>query len=245
MQGVNKMPGLGTIINVAAIIAGGFIGLLFGKFMKPRFQDTLMKSCGVCVMFVGIAGVLTKMLTVKDGKITADGTLMMIACLALGSVIGEIINFELLFEKFGEWLKIKTGNSKEKSFVNAFVTASFTVCIGAMAIVGAIEDGINRDSSTLIIKAILDMLIICIMTASLGKGCIFSAIPVGLLQGSVTALSGLIRPLLTEPALNNLSLLGSVLIFCVGVNLVFDKKFKVANMLPSVVVAAVWGLIIQ
>ena len=185
------MPGLGTIINVAAIIAGGFIGLLFGKFMKPRFQDTLMKSCGVCVMFVGIAGVLTKMLTVKDGKITADGTLMMIACLALGSVIGEIINFERLFERFGEWLKVKTGNSKEKSFVNAFVTASFTVCIGAMAIVGAIEDGINRDSSTLIIKAILDMLIICIMTASLGKGCIFSAIPVGLLQGSVTALSGL------------------------------------------------------
>ena len=239
------MPGLGTIINVAAIIAGGFIGLLFGKFMKPRFQDTLMKSCGGCVMFVGIAGVLTKMLTVKDGKITADGTLMMIACLALGSVIGEIINFERLFERFGEWLKVKTGNSKEKSFVNAFVTASFTVCIGAMAIVGAIEDGINRDSSTLIIKAILDMLIICIMTASLGKGCIFSAIPVGLLQGSVTALSGLIRPLLTEPALNNLSLLGSVLIFCVGVNLVFDKKFKVANMLPSVVVAAVWGLIIK
>lgn len=239
------MPGLGTIINVAAIIAGGFIGLLFGKFMKPRFQDTLMKSCGVCVMFVGIAGVLTKMLTVKDGKITADGTLMMIACLALGSVIGEIINFERLFERFGEWLKIKTGNSKEKSFVNAFVNASFTVCIGAMAIVGAIEDGINRNSSTLILKAILDMLIICIMTASLGKGCIFSAIPVGLLQGSVTALSGLIRPLLTEPALNNLSLLGSVLIFCVSVNLVFDKKFKVANMLPSVVVAAVWGLIIQ
>lgn len=239
------MPGLGTIINVAAIVAGGFIGLLFGKFMKPRFQDTLMKSCGVCVIFVGIAGVLTKMLTVENGKITADGTLMMIACLAVGSIIGEIVNFERLFERFGEWLKVKTGNSREKSFVNAFVTASFTVCIGAMAIVGAIEDGINRDPSTLILKAILDMLIICIMTASLGKGCIFSAIPVGLLQGSVTALAGLIRPLLTESALNNLSLIGSVLIFCVGVNLVFDKKFKVANMLPSVIVAAVWGLIMK
>ena len=238
------MPGLGTIINVAAIVAGGFIGLLFGKFMKPRFQDTLMKSCGVCVIFVGIAGTLAKMLTVEGGKITADGTLMMIACLAIGSVIGELINFERLFERFGEWLKVKTGNSKEKSFVNAFVTASFTVCIGAMAIVGAIEDGISRDSSTLILKAILDMLIICIMTASLGKGCLFSAIPVGLLQGSVTALAGLIRPLLTEPALNNLSLIGSVLIFCVGVNLVFDKKFKVANMLPSVLVAAVWGLLL-
>ncbi|MGN1443517.1 MAG: DUF554 domain-containing protein [Acutalibacteraceae bacterium] len=237
------MPGLGTIINVAAIVIGGLIGLLFGRFMKPRFQDTLMKSCGVCVIFVGIAGVLTKMLTVEDGAITANGTLMMIACLAAGSIVGEIINFERLFERFGEWLKIKTGNSKEKSFVNAFVTASFTVCIGAMAIVGAIEDGISRDPSTLILKAVLDMLIICIMTASLGKGCIFSAIPVGILQGSVTALAGLIKPLLTEPALNNLSLLGSVLIFCVGVNLVFDKKFKVANMLPSVIVAVIWGLI--
>ena len=239
------MPGLGTIINVVAIIIGGLIGLLFGKFMKPRFQDTLMKSCGVCVIFVGIAGVLTKMLTVENGAITADGTLMMIACLAIGSVIGELINFERLFEKFGEWLKVKTGNSKEKSFVNAFVTASFTVCIGAMAIVGAIEDGISRDPSTLILKAILDMIIICIMTASLGKGCLFSAIPVGLLQGSVTALAGLIRPLLTEPALNNLSLIGSVLIFCVGVNLVFDKKFKVANMLPAVLVAVIWGLIVR
>ena len=239
------MPGLGTIINVAAIVAGGLIGLLFGKFMKPRFQDTLMKSCGVCVIFVGIAGTLTKMLTVENGAITADGTLMMIACLAIGSVIGELINFERLFEKFGEWLKVKTGNSKEKSFVNAFVTASFTVCIGAMAIVGAIEDGISRDPSTLILKAILDMLIICIMTASLGKGCLFSAIPVGLLQGSVTALARLIRPLLTEPALNNLSLIGSVLIFCVGVNLVFDKKFKVANMLPAVLVAVIWGLIVR
>ena len=239
------MPGLGTIINVAAIVAGGLIGLLFGKFMKPRFQDTLMKSCGVCVIFVGIAGVLTKMLTVENGAITADGTLMMIASLAIGSVIGELINFERLFEKFGEWLKVKTGNSKEKSFVNAFVTASFTVCIGAMAIVGAIEDGISRDPSTLILKAILDMIIICIMTASLGKGCLFSAIPVGLLQGSVTALAGLIRPLLTEPALNNLSLIGSVLIFCVGVNLVFDKKFKVANMLPAVLVAVIWGLIVR
>lgn len=239
------MPGLGTIINVAAIVAGGLIGLLFGKFMKPRFQDTLMKSCGVCVIFVGIAGVLTKMLTVENGAITADGTLMMIASLAIGSVIGELINFERLFEKFGERLKVKTGNSKEKSFVNAFVTASFTVCIGAMAIVGAIEDGISRDPSTLILKAILDMIIICIMTASLGKGCLFSAIPVGLLQGSVTALAGLIRPLLTEPALNNLSLIGSVLIFCVGVNLVFDKKFKVANMLPAVLVAVIWGLIVR
>ena len=237
------MPGLGTIINVAAIIIGGLIGLLFGKFMKPRFQDTLMKSCGVCVIFVGIAGVLTKMLTVENGAITADGTLMMIASLAIGSVIGELINFERLFERFGEWLKVKTGNSKEKSFVNAFVTASFTVCIGAMAIVGAIEDGISRDPSTLILKAILDMLSICIMTASLGKGCIFSAIPVGLLQGSVTALASFIKPLMTEPALNNLSLIGSVLIFCVGVNLVFDKQFKVANMLPSVIVAVIWGLI--
>lgn len=96
------MPGLGTIINVAAIVAGGLIGLLFGKFMKPRFQDTLMKSCGVCVIFVGIAGVLTKMLTIENGAITADGTLMMIASLAIGSVIGELINFERLFEKFGE-----------------------------------------------------------------------------------------------------------------------------------------------
>ncbi len=235
------MIGLGTIINTAAIILGGIAGGLFGKRLTERYQDTLMKACGLCVIFLGIAGALEKMFTVQNGNIVSGGTMMMIASFAIGSLVGEWINIEHHMNRFGEWLKVKSGNSKDKIFVDAFVTASLTVCVGAMAIVGSIQDGILGDCNTLLMKAILDFVIICVMTASMGKGCAFSAIPVALFQGSITLLARGIEPIMTEPALNNLSLVGSMLIFCVGVNLVWEKKFKVANMLPAIVVAVIWA----
>ena len=235
------MIGLGTIINTAAIILGGIAGGLFGKRLTERYQDTLMKACGLCVIFLGIAGALEKMFTVQNGSIVSGGTMMMIASFAIGSLVGEWINIEHHMNRFGEWLKVKSGNSKDKIFVDAFVTASLTVCVGAMAIVGSIQDGILGDYNTLLMKAILDFVIICVMTASMGKGCAFSAIPVALFQGSITILARGIEPIMTEPALNNLSVVGSMLIFCVGINLVWEKKFKVANMLPAIVVAVIWA----
>ena len=167
----------------------------------------------------------------------------MIASFAIGALIGEWLNIEHHMNRFGEWLKVKSGNSKDKIFVDAFVTASLTVCVGAMAIVGSIQDGILGDYNTLLMKAILDFVIICVMTASMGKGCAFSAIPVAIFQGSITLLARGIEPIMTEAALNNLSLVGSMLIFCVGVNLIWDKKFKVANMLPAIVIAVAWAFI--
>lgn len=228
---------MGTVINCLAILIGGVCGLLFGKFVNPRLQDGLTKACGVSVLFIGIAGAMEKMLTVAEGGITVGGTMLLVGCLALGALLGELINIEAGFERFGSWLKRKTGNAKDGGFVDAFVTASFTVCIGAMAIVGAIEDGISGDWSVLAAKAVLDMIIIMIMTCAMGKGCIFSAIPVALLQGIVTVLASLLQPLMTEAALWNLSLVGSVLIFCVGINLVWGKTVRVANMLPAVLLA--------
>ncbi|HAS38316.1 MAG TPA: DUF554 domain-containing protein [Ruminococcaceae bacterium] len=231
------MVGLGTIINSAAIVVGGVFGLLFGKFMKERIQDTLLKACGVCVLFIGIAGAMEGMLKISGSSLSSSRSMFIVASIALGAVIGEILNIEHGFERFGEWLKIKTGNAKDKGFVNGFVTASLTVCIGAMAVVGAIRDGISGDYSILVTKAILDMIIIMVMTCSLGKGCIFSAIPVFVFQGVITALARLIKPLMTTAALANLSLVGSILIFCIGLNIVWDKKIKVANLLPSLVFA--------
>ena len=139
-----------------------------------------------------------------------------------------------------------TGNGGDNGFVNAFVTASLTVCIGAMAIVGAIQDGILGDYSTLAVKAVLDLIIIAVMTSSMGKGAVFSAIPVFLFEGAVTLLARLVSPIMTELAIAYLSLIGSVLIFCVGVNLVWGKTLRVANMLPAVVLAVLaaylpWG----
>ena len=231
------MYGLGTIINTGAIVAGGLAGILFGRFLKENVQDTLSKCCGVSTLMIGIAGALEKMLTVEKGAISGGGSMLLVLCLTVGGVIGELLNLEGAFECFGRWLKEKTGNAKDKGFVNAFVTASLTVCIGAMAIVGSIQDGLTGDDSVLATKAVLDFIIIMVMSCSLGPGAVFSAIPVAILQGSVTALAGLVRPVMTEAALNNLSLVGSVLIFCVGINLLWGKKIRVANLLPAIVLA--------
>ena len=233
------MFALGTIVNTLAILSGGVFGALFGKMLGSRQQETLTRTCGVCSMFIGLSGTLEEMLSVQDGHIVTSGSLLMIICLAIGALIGEMLNLEGAFERFGAWLKVKTGNAKDKRFVDGFVTASLTVCIGAMAIVGAIEDGIQGDPSILLAKSVLDLIIIAVMTCSMGKGCVFSAIPVAILQGSVTCLSKLIQPIMTEAALANLSLVGSVMIFCVGVNLVWDKRIRVANLLPAIVIAVI------
>ena len=233
------MYGLGTIINTAAIVAGGVGGALFGRFLKENVQDTLTKVCGVSTLFIAITGALEQMLTVENGAIVSHGAMLVIGCLTIGAVIGELMNLEGAFERFGEWLKQKTGNARDKRFVDAFVTASLTVCIGAMAIVGSIEDGISGDYSILATKAVLDFIIIMVMSCSMGRGAVFSAIPVAILQGSITALAGLLRPVMTAAALANLSMVGSVLIFCVGINLIWGKKVRVANLLPAIVIAVI------
>ena len=231
------MVGLGTIINTLAILLGGILGALFGRFLSESAQETLNKVCGVSTLFIALSGAMEGMLSVENGVIVSGGSMLVVICLALGAVVGEMLNIEGGFERFGEWLKIKSGNAKDPRFVNAFVTASLTVCIGAMAIVGSIQDGLVGDYSILATKAILDLIIIMVMSCSLGRGAVFSAIPVAIFQGSITLLAGFVRPLMTEGALANLSLVGNVLIFCVGVNLLWGKKIKVANLLPSIVFA--------
>ena len=238
------MRGLGTLINMAAIIAGGLLGLFFGSFLKERYRDSLIKANGAAVLFVGISGTLQKMIRISGGVVEMEGAMMMVASLAAGVVIGEFINIEDRLEQFGEWLKQKSGSSSDAEFVNGFVTASLTVCIGAMAIVGAIQDGMTGDYTTLAVKAILDFLIIMVMTASMGKGCIFSAIPVGILQGGVTLLAIAFSSGMPQSAVDALSLVGNVLIFCVGVNLIWPKTFRVANMLPAVLIAVIWSFFV-
>ena len=233
------MPGLGTIINVAAIVVAGLLGTGAGKLLNERLQDGLVKASGICVLFLGMAGALQGMLTVSGGggSLVSGMSLFVVISVVAGTLIGEAIDIDALVRRFGEWLKRKTGNASDRTFVDAFVTASVTVCVGAMAMVGAVEDGMMGNISILCTKATLDFVIILVMTCSLGRGCAFSAIPVGIFQGLITALSVLIRPFMTDPALAGLSLVGSILIFCVGVNLVWDTKLRVANMLPAIIIA--------
>lgn len=231
------MIGIGTIINSVSIVAGGLTGHFTGKLLKEEQQEVLNKACGISVLFIAIAGAMEGMLKIEGVEITSGKSMLVVLCLAVGTIIGELLGIEKGFEGFGEWLKKKTGNSGDPGFVNAFVTASLTVCIGAMAIVGAIQDGILNDYSTLAVKSVLDFIIIAVMTSSMGRGCVFSAIPVFVFEGTITILARLISPIMTQTAISYLSLIGSVLIFCVGLNLVWGKKVRVANMLPAVLLA--------
>lgn len=233
------MIGIGTIINSAAIVCGGIIGLFGGRFMQPRYQETIQRTCGICVLFIGIAGAMEKMLQISGSGLSSGYSIFITVCLVLGALVGEILNIERWFERFGEWLKRKTHSSGDGSFVDGFVMASLTVSIGAMAIVGALEDGIAGDWSILAAKAVLDFIIILVMTCSMGKGCIFSAIPVLVFEGLITIFAVFVRPLMTDLALSYISLVGSILIFCVGLNLVWDKRIRVANLLPAILFAAV------
>ena len=237
------MIGTGTLINVAAIVVGGAIGLLGGKWLNDRTQETLIRGMGVCVLMVAIAGVLEEMLVVQNGVISTQGTLMLVISVAVGGLLGELLDLDGRLEGFGRWLREKSGNGKDARFLDGFITATMTVSIGAMAIVGAVQDGIYGDYTVLAAKSLMDFVIILVMASSMGKGCIFSSIPVGIFQGSVTLLARLVEPLLTVAALDNLSLVGSVLIFCVGVNLIWKNTIRVANLLPALIVAIAYALL--
>lgn len=237
------MIGLGTIINVAGVLLGGFLGLFLGKGLSKRFQDILIQASGLCVLFLGISGAMEGMLQIVDGSLSSQGTMMIIGSFVIGALIGEWLNLEKHMEDFGIWLREKTKSDGDNRFIEGFLNTSFTICIGAMAVVGSIKDGIYGDYSILTAKAVLDTIMVFVMTASFGKGCIFSAIPVAVLQGSVTLLSTFLEPLLTEQAMANLSLTGSMLIFCVGLNLIWGKKIKVANLLPTILVAIAWAFL--
>ena len=223
--------GLGTLINVAGIVIGGLIGLFGGKFLTAKIQKTLQDACALVVIFLG-----------ADGAFKNLDTMLFIVSLIVGGLIGEIIDIDGKFERFGLWLRTRSGNDGDTKFLDGFITASLTVCIGGMAIIGAINDRLLSDPSILIVKASLDLIIILVMTASMGKGCIFSAVSVGIFQGTLTFFAGLIEPFITEVALANLSSVGNVLIFAVGINLLFpDKKISVANLLPALIIACLWN----
>lgn len=231
------MRGLGTIINVGCILVGGGCGLLFGAAIKERMKETVLMITGIAVMVMALGGLFEKMLVIHEKGLSMQGTMMMICSLVLGAVIGELLDLDKWITRFGEWLKKKSGSEGDASFVGAFVSASCTVCIGAMAVVGSIEDGISGDYSMLLAKGVLDAIIICIMASTTGKGSIFSALSVGVFQGLITVIAIFAGGFLSAQALDNLSYVGNVLIFCVGLNISFHTGIRVINILPAIVIA--------
>ena len=239
------MIGLGTLANMVAILFGSAIGLLFQGVLKQRFQTTIMNALGLAVMFVGISGALQGLLVVKgDGLETANMT-MMIVSLAIGAFLGELIDIEARLDHMGESIKstLKVKGEKGQNFVEGFVSSSLLFCIGAMAIIGSLQDGLSGNASMLFAKSIIDGTVAIFIASTLGIGVIFSIIPLGIYQGGITLSAKYIEPYLSEQMIANLSFIGSILIFGIGINMVFGKKIKCGNLLPAVLVPVIYELI--
>ena len=230
------MFGLGTIINTVLVLVGGLIGLLFKKGISARYEKTLMAACGVSTIFIGVTGTLQGMLTVVDGKIQSGGTMLLIFSFVFGGLMGEFINIEKRMDSLGEKIKKLLHAEKDNKFVEGFVNTSLIICVGAMAIVGSIQDGLTGDYSMLTAKAVLDLVIVVIMTSTYGLGAICSAIPIFVYQGGITLLGHFAGNVISDELIGYLSYIGSALIFCVGINITFGKKIRVGNLLPALLI---------
>ncbi len=230
------MFGLGTIVNTVAVIAGGMCGLLLKNGMKQRFQETIMQGLGLAVLFVGIAGAMTGMLNIVENHLDSAGSYVLVISMVLGAIIGEAVDIELRVQQFAAFLKKKV-KSNDSRFVEGFVSTSLVICVGAMAVVGSLEDGLTGDASILISKAMMDFVIVMVFASALGIGTVFSAIPIFVYQGAITLCASFLVPYFTDTAISYLSFVGSVLIFAVGTNLCFKTKIKVGNLLPAIFIA--------
>ncbi len=236
------MKGLGTLVNVLAVLAGSGLGMLIKTGLKRRFRDILMQACGIATIFLGISGALAGLLKVENGAVSTQNTMLLIFSLVLGGLVGEALNIEAGMEALGERLKRLVRDKSDSRFVDGFVTASLVICVGAMAIVGSIQDGLTGDHTLLFSKSLLDFVIVMVFAATFGLGVMFSALPLGILQGGITLAAALVAGFLSEALISDLSCVGSVLIFCVGLNVAFNAKIRVGNLLPALLVPVLWAL---
>ena len=241
------MVGLGTLANMGAIIAGSMIGLLVKGGLTKRFQDTIMNALGLAVMFIGISGALEGLFVVEEKSLGTANIMLMIISLAIGGFLGELLNIEDKLDKVGEWMKssFKVKGDKGQNFVEGFVSSSLLFCVGAMAIIGSLKDGLTGNALMLYSKAIIDGIVAIIFASALGIGTLFSVLPLGIYQGSITLSAKLIEPYLSDQMISNISCIGSILIFGIGINMVFGKKIKCGNILPAVLVPIVYELVVN
>lgn len=227
----------GTIINTATVVGGSIIGLLIkylaGRFtfsprvsaLGSRLQDTIMKGVALCVLYIGISG-----------SLKGENTLVAIISMALGGIIGEALDLDQKMQNLGDWLQSKTKRfiKGDSPIAEGFVTASLLFCVGAMAIVGSLENGLTGNYDTLKAKAVLDGISSIVFASSLGIGVMFSAVAIFLYQGSISLLAGVLSPLIGSAAVQNeMTCVGSLLIAALSLNMLGVTKIKVMNLVPA------------
>lgn len=226
---------IGTLINCAAILLGASLGLLLRRGMCPAVSKTVMQGVGLSVILIGLLG-----------AVKTQNTLLVILSMVLGGTAGALLDIDGRLERLGAWAQRRLAREESGgAFAKGFVTATLVYCVGAMAVVGALDSGIRGDHTTLIAKAALDGVTAVIFASSLGVGVMLSAVPVLAYQGGIALLGSAVAPLLSDALINEMSAVGGLLIVAIGVNMLLDKDIKVANLLPAILVPFLYYPIYQ
>lgn len=217
---------IGVLTNTICVIVGSFLGLLLKKGIPERISQAAMIAIGLCVVYIGV-----------DGALQGDNTIALIASMVLGTILGTIFDIDAKLTALGGWFERKMKKTDGKSTVaEGFISGSLLFCVGAMTIVGSLNAGLSGDSELLFTKSILDLISSCMLASTLGIGVLFAAAFVLVFQGGLVLAAGLLQGILTDPALiAEITCAGSVIIIGLGLNLLGVSKFKIANMLPAVV----------
>lgn len=217
---------LGTTVNTVAIILGGALGLLFGHALSENMKSTLIQGLGLAVLLIG-----------GSMALQTSNALIVILSLVIGGVIGELIDIELRLHHFGAWMESRVGGGDEGRFTRAFVSTSLIFCVGAMAIMGAIESGLTGNHSILFAKSLLDGITAMVFASSMGIGVLAAAIPVLVYQGAITLAASALQDVLSQSIINEMTAAGGLLIFAIGLNILDIKEIKVGNLMPGIFVA--------
>ncbi|MGN1250797.1 MAG: DUF554 domain-containing protein [Candidatus Spyradocola sp.] len=215
---------IAQVVNAAAIVIGALLGNRLRGGISERFRSILMQAMALAVMLIGITGAIK----------TTDA-LIVVVSLAIGALVGEGVNIEKRLEQAGDALKSRVKGA-EASFTQGFVSASLIFCVGAMAIVGSLDAGLRGEYSTILTKSLIDGITAAMLASTLGIGVIFSAVAVFVYQGAITLLAGLLQPLLTDAIITEMSAVGGLLIFAIGLNMQGITKIRVGNLLPAIFV---------
>lgn len=233
----------GTIVNVIAIIAGGAIGCILKKGIKKSIEESLYKALGLAVLIIGLNGVISNMLSVSSGgTISSRNDLLMVISLAVGTLIGEWGSLDRRVEAFSNLVEKKFSIN---GFSEGFISASTIFCVGAMAIIGSINDGVLHDSSVLYTKSMLDFTVAMVLASTFGVGVIFSAIPVLIYQGGITLFASFLQGYLVGELLSQVCMVGYCLVMVIGINFIFNTKIKTVNMLPAILIPVIYDLILK
>lgn len=235
----------GTLINTAAIIIGGLFGLVLKKGIKESIMESVMKAMGLAMLIIGLNGVLTNMLSVgEDGKLSESGGILLLLCLVIGTAIGEAIDIDDKVNDLGQKIECKV---KFDGFARGFVSATLIYCVGSLAILGPINDGLTGDYSLLLVKSVLDAVTALVLTSTMGIGAIFAGASVLIYQGAISLFASAVSGVLNSSAnmMADITMVGSALVVCIGLNFTANAKIRTANMLPSIVVAIVYNLLLM